>query len=91
MAEKKKERKTKTGEVVKYLKRYGSITSWQAIQKFGATRLSDIVFRFRKVHGLSSIESKDITEKDRYGNSCTFTKYIYHKEFDLLEKKKHVL
>lgn len=78
-------RKTKTGEVIKYLKRYGSITSWQSIQKFGATRLSDIIFKFRKVHGVASVESTDITEKDRYGNSCTFTKYIYHKEFDKLE------
>lgn len=81
-------KKTKTGEVTKYLMRYGSITSWQAIQKFGATRLADIILKFRKVHGRASVESKDVTEKDRYGNSCTFTRYIYHKEFDTLAQKK---
>lgn len=84
----KTEKKTKTGEVTKYLVRYGSITSWQAIQKFGATRLSDIILRFRKAHGRASVESKDVTEKDRYGNTCTFTKYVYHKEFDILAQKK---
>ena len=87
MATKKTEKKTKTGEVIKYLKRYGSITSWQAIQKFGATRLSDIILRFRRAHGYGSVESVDVTEKDRYGSSCTFTKYVYHKELDLLEKQ----
>lgn len=80
------EKKTKTGEVIKHLKRYGSITSWTAIQKYGATRLGDIIFRFRKAHGYSSVISVDVTEKDRYGNPCTFTKYVYHKENDTAEQ-----
>lgn len=86
MAEKKTEKKTKTGEVIKHLKKYGSITPWTAIEKYGATRLSAIIFNFREVHGEASVETVDVTEKDRYGNTCTFAKYIYHKEYDMAEQ-----
>ena len=35
-------------EVKKYLLKRGKITSWEAIQKFRATRLSDIIYKMRK-------------------------------------------
>lgn len=70
-------KKTQTSEVLKYLKEEGSITSLQAINLFGATRLSDIIFRLRKQH---NIETKQILTKNRYGNVVKYGKYIYHGE-----------
>ena len=68
---------TQTSEVLKYLKEEGSITSLQAINLFGATRLSDIIFRLRKHH---NIETQKILTKNRYGNVVKYGKYIYHGE-----------
>jgi len=38
---------TKTDKVINYLKRNGSITTWEAIEQFRATRLSAIIFNLR--------------------------------------------
>ena len=38
---------SKTAKVLAHLKKGKTITSWQAIQNFRATRLADIVFRLR--------------------------------------------
>ena len=44
-----KEKKTnKTEKVLEHLQKYGYITSLEAIELYGATRLSDIIFRLRK-------------------------------------------
>ena len=40
--------KTKTGKVLAHLQRNGSITSWDAIQMYRATRLSAIIFNLRE-------------------------------------------
>ena len=71
-------RVTKFNQVKEHLQNYGTITSWQAIQQYGATRLSDIIFRLRK-QGYD-IETKTEVTKDRNGNSCSFAKYILHRE-----------
>lgn len=71
-------RTTKFNQVKEHLENYGTITSWQAIQQYGATRLSDIIFRLRK-QGYD-IETKNETFKDRNGNACTFAKYILNRE-----------
>lgn len=34
--------------VLKHLQEYGSITSWEAIEEYGATRLSAIIYNLRK-------------------------------------------
>ena len=39
--------KTKTGKVLAHLQYKGSITSWEAIELFRATRLSAIIFNLR--------------------------------------------
>lgn len=67
-------RVTKTQKVLDHLKEHGTITSWEAIEKYGATRLSAIIFNLRKFH---NIEGVDHIETDRYGNTSTYTKYIY--------------
>ena len=55
----------------------GSITSWEAIQQYGATRLSAIIFDLRKT---MDIDTLMIEETDRYGNRTHFAKYIFKGE-----------
>ena len=64
----------KTKQVLDYLQKNGSITSWQAIENFGATRLSSIIYNRRKKY---VINSGDLDFVDVYGNQSKFTKYIY--------------
>ena len=66
--------KSQKSEVLHYLKTHKrGITSMQAITLFGATRLSDIIFRLRK-EGYE-IETEQITTKNRYGHVTTFARY----------------
>lgn len=66
--------KSQRTEVLKYLKTHKrGITSLQAIELFGATRLSDIIFKLRK-DGYE-IETESITKKNRYGHAVTFARY----------------
>lgn len=69
---------TKTKQVKEHLIREGSITSWEAITKYGATRLSAIIFNLR-AKGME-IDVEELCEKDRNGNTCSFAKYIYKGE-----------
>lgn len=69
---------TKFQQVKEHLENYCTITSWQAIQQYGATRLSDIIFRLRK-QGYD-IQTKTECAKDRNGNTCQFAKYILNRE-----------
>ena len=71
--QKKKIEKSQKSEVLRYMQTHKGITSIQAIDKFGATRLSDIIFRLRK-DGYE-IETESITKKNRYGHATTFAKY----------------
>lgn len=66
--------KTQKSEILKYLKTHKrGITSLQAIQLFGATRLSDIIFKLRK-EGYE-IETEQITSKNRFGHVVNFARY----------------
>ena len=66
-------RKDKTSEVLKHLKVKGSITSMEAFELYGATRLSAIIFNLRK----KGYEITNNTEKciDRYGHKVSFARY----------------
>ena len=61
-----------------YLLKKGSITSWEAIKRFGCTRLSAKIYDLRK-EGFS-IKSEPVTKKNRYGYTVTFSKYILAKK-----------
>lgn len=63
---------TKTAKVLQHLKEHGAITSWEAIQKYGATRLSAIIFNLRKKFIIEDVWQQ---EKDRYGNNTRFVRY----------------
>ena len=70
-----KEKKTnKTEEVLKHLQTYGCITSLEAIEKYKATRLSDIIYRLRN-RGYR-IDTIDIPFVDIYGTKSVYGKYV---------------
>ncbi len=59
--------------VLSHLKSGQTITSLDAINLYGATRLSAIIFNLRQ-RGLN-IATLPTTIKDRFGNSTTYAKY----------------
>ena len=67
-------RVTKTERVLRHLQEFGSITSWEAIKEYGATRLSAIIFNLKKQGYIFEGENVDFT--DRYGYPSHFKKYI---------------
>lgn len=74
-------RKKKGGElkshydrILRHLRDYGSITSFEAFKEYGNTRLSATIFLLRK-DGYK-ISSERIGLKNRYGKTVYFAKYI---------------
>lgn len=65
---------TKTSMVLNHLKKHGTITSMEAIENYGATRLSAIIFNLRKKG--YNIETEDIHGVDRYGNNMVYGRYV---------------
>lgn len=45
----------KTALVLNHLQKKKTITSWEAIELFGATRLSAIIYNLRKKHCINSV------------------------------------
>lgn len=69
-----KKTRSQKSEVLRFLKTHKrGITSLQAIELFGATRLSDIIFRLRQ-EGYDII-TEMVTKKNRYGHTVTFAIY----------------
>ena len=58
----------------KHLNKKGSITTWEAIMKYGCTRLSAKIYDLKK-EGMK-IKSEPVAKKNRYGNMVVFCKYI---------------
>ena len=70
------EKKTnKTEKVLEHLQTYGCITSLEAIEKYKATRLSDIIYRLRN-RGYRII-TIDIPFVDSYGTKSAYGKYVF--------------
>lgn len=68
---------TLTGAILRHLKEYKSITSFEAFTEYGATRLSAIIFVLRKKH---IINDEWIVRTNRFGDDVRFKKYLYVKE-----------
>ena len=67
--------KTKALQIKKHLIEKGTIDSWTAIELYGATRLSAIIFNLRmNGHNIDSIPR---TAYDRNQELCNFTTYKY--------------
>ena len=74
---KSQEVKCQADAILWHLKTYGTITSYEAIKEYGATRLSAIIFNHRK-DGYN-IESIPLKKKTRFGRTTTIAKYNYLK------------
>lgn len=74
-------KKTQVSEVIKHLRKYKQITSYEAIKKYGATRLSGIIFKLRKMG--FEIETENVASKNRYGQISNYA--IYHLVKDIEE------
>lgn len=71
---KKVVKRDKTTDVLEHMQKNGSITSMEAFELYGATRLSAIIFNLRKKG--YDIETEDARCTDRYGHVCNFAKYV---------------
>ena len=60
--------------ILAHLKAHGHITSYEAFELYGCTRLSARIFDFRKLG--YNIMTSDTTTKNRYGNTVTYATYI---------------
>tara|TARA_R110002020_G_scaffold148779_1_gene324804 strand:+ start:1121 stop:1378 length:258 start_codon:yes stop_codon:yes gene_type:complete len=61
--------------VLWHLQEYGSISSWKAIQEYGATRLGAIICNLRKEgYPITTIY---VTSKNRFGKTTRFAEYTY--------------
>ena len=75
-----KEHKGNVGRVLEYLKTHKKgITSIQAFDLFGATRLSAIIFKLREEYIIESVRCEG---KNRYGTKVFFDRYVLIKEID---------
>ena len=68
----------KTVKVKEHLIEIGHITSLEAIQLYGATRLSAIIFNLRHKRGMN-IRNERVNFTDRYGTKSHYDIYIYDK------------
>lgn len=68
-----KRRINKTKAVLEHLQKYGSITSWEAIDKYGATRLSAIIFNLKSRYNIHSVLVDD-------EGGYRYARYFYHGE-----------
>lgn len=68
-------RETHKTRLLAYLKQYGSITSLQAIQDLGNTRLAATIFELRDMG--YSIKSDSISVPTRWGGTTSVAKYTY--------------
>lgn len=59
--------------VLQFLLENGSITSWEAIQNFGNTRLSGTIFNLRK-EGYNIVSENEETT-NRYGDKVIYSRY----------------
>lgn len=75
----------KTQQVLNYMQENKSITSWEAIEKFGATRLSAIIFNLKDKYNITSTREEFI---DKYGNKSHFARYTLLGKRDLTKEAK---
>lgn len=69
---------TQYDRILKHLEDYKSITSWEAIEKYGATRISAIIYNLRKDGYKIKTEFK--TSVNRYGDKTSYGVYRLEEE-----------
>lgn len=68
------ERPTQAQRVLQYIKDFGSITQYQALQDLGVMRLASRISELRLKQGVE-IESDFITVTNRYKEKCSVKRY----------------
>lgn len=66
--------------IKKHLKEHGSITSMEAFELYGCTRLSARIWNLRHKHKGLKIVGESTKSKNRYGKNVHFTTYWLVKE-----------
>lgn len=68
-----------TQEILKYMKNHKKgITSYEAFERFGATRLSSLIYSLKKQGNI--IKTIDKQVKTRYGKTTIVATYVLVKE-----------
>lgn len=75
-------KKSQVTDIIAHLRKYKKITSNEAIEKYGATRLSGIIFILRE-RGFG-IETEMIQGINRYGHISNYA--VYHLVKDIEEE-----
>lgn len=70
---------TKIDRVLRYLETHRGITSMQAFQNYGVTRLAAIIYDLRH-HRHLNIETVNTTGHDKYGTPISYATYVLHKD-----------
>lgn len=70
---------TQREQIRLHLKHHHAITSWEAFEMYGITRLSAIIYTLRKTHNIRSLP---MTTTNRFGNTVNYVKYVYEGEKD---------
>ncbi len=74
-------RKSQISAIIGHLRKYKKITSYEAIKKYNATRLSGIIYVLRE-RGFG-IDTEMVITKNKYGNNTRYA--IYHLIKDIEE------
>lgn len=69
---------TKTEAILRHLQEKKTINTWEAIQEYGATRLSAIIYNLRHKYELN-ITNENVLFTDRYGNKAHYVNYRLEK------------
>lgn len=59
--------------ILNYILEHGSITTWEAFERLGCTRLSEYIRQLRQEH---TIISEDVSKINRYGEKVYFKKFM---------------
>ena len=71
---------SKTLDVLRHLEEHGSITSMEAMELFGTTRLGAIIYNLRKRgHDIEAVTEGGM---DRFGHAANYARYVYHPKED---------
>lgn len=65
--------------VLKYIREFGSISTWDAFKDLGCTRLSEYIRQLRLEY---NIADEWITTTNRYGEKVQFKKYWLEEDTD---------
>lgn len=66
---------TQKDMVLRHLENYGHITSKEAIDLYGITRLAGVVWELKHKYGVYNISSKMIPVPNRQGDTCYVAEY----------------